>query len=165
MLVPRGRSSRRNVYRGVVRTCQLSKYYGVTECVCAFGLIWKIVCVTQGKRVNEWTREREGGIKRKERRAVIPLWPWLRFHWACGVSWPCLNLVQEQWPAQTSYTHHYTDLDSTARLTHSFVLWPICLHLFSRKNCWASFSDGKYSTIVIGVFCAIHFTVNHIKAW
>ena len=56
---PRGRSSGRNVYRGVVRTCQLSKYYGVTECVCAFRLVLKnVVLHTQRERERERERER-----------------------------------------------------------------------------------------------------------
>lgn len=72
----RGSSSGTNVYRGVVRTCQL--YWGVTECVCAFGLVWKKMCVCLCVCLLHTERERrkgerEGGIKRRERRAVIPL--------------------------------------------------------------------------------------------
>lgn len=103
----RGSSSGTNVYRGVVRTCQL--YWRVTDCVCVpLGWFGKNVCVfiTERERERGEKGEREGGIKRRERRAVIPLWPWLRFHWACGVSWPCLDFAQEHRPAQTSYTPH-----------------------------------------------------------
>lgn len=85
---------------------------GLKNCVC----VCLCMCYRGRERVNERKGEREGGIKRKERRAVIPLWPWLRFHWACGVSWPCLDFAQEQRPAQTSYTPHpYTDIDSITR--------------------------------------------------
>ena len=141
MLGPHGRSSGRNVYRGVVRTCQLSKYYGATQCVCASRLVWKIVCVCVTEREEgERAKGREGrrDKEKREKRAVIPLWPWLRFHWACGVSWPCLDFAQEQRPAQTSYTPHlYSQMDTvdrTARLTRSFVLSPNWMLAFLSLN-------------------------------
>lgn len=59
-------------------------------CVC--------VCVCWG----EWVKKGE----RKREALLFSFWPWLRFQWACGVSWPCLDLVRVQRPVQTSYTPH-----------------------------------------------------------
>lgn len=94
ILGPCGRSSRRNVYRGGVRTCQLSKYYIVTEFASAFRLLCKRECVRCMEREQTSETDMRKGIKGKETRAVIPLWPWLRFQSASGVSWPCLDSVQ-----------------------------------------------------------------------
>lgn len=83
-----------------------AKHYKAWMCVCVCVCLWAGLrkCICMPHKVNEWNTKRKSGIKRKETRAIIPLWPWLRFHRACGVPWPCLDLVHKQWPVKTSYT-------------------------------------------------------------
>lgn len=104
---------------------ELVNWVGTAECVPLGRFVEVYLYARLHKQAKH--REEESRETRKETRAVISLWPWLRFHWACGVSWPRLDLIQKRLPIQTGYAlrldtnvHHIISKNPRSPLLFAF---------------------------------------------